>query len=51
MAARVSRLLHPARPLPAAASVAICLAAALLVTATPRCSSCKRLRAGSGLVG
>jgi len=34
MAARVSRLLHPARPLPAAASVAICLAAALLVAAT-----------------
>ena len=34
MAARVSRLLHPVRPLPATASVAICLAAALLVAAT-----------------
>jgi Zn-dependent protease with chaperone function len=31
--ARVSRLLHPARPLPAFAVAAICLAAALLVTA------------------
>jgi len=34
MAARVARLLHPVRPLPAAAVAAICLAAALLV-ATP----------------
>ncbi len=34
MAARVSRLLHPVRPLPATASVAICLAAGLLVAAT-----------------
>jgi Zn-dependent protease with chaperone function len=33
MAARVSRLLHPVRPLPAAAIAAICLAAALLVAA------------------
>jgi Zn-dependent protease with chaperone function len=31
--ARVTRLLHPARPLPAFAVAAICLAAALLVTA------------------
>jgi Zn-dependent protease with chaperone function len=34
MAARVVRLLLPVRPLPAAASTAICLAAALLVAAT-----------------
>ena len=34
MAARVARLLHPARPLPATAVAAICLAAGLLV-ATP----------------
>jgi Zn-dependent protease with chaperone function len=34
MAARVVRLLQPVRPLPAVASVAICLAAALLVAAT-----------------
>jgi Zn-dependent protease with chaperone function len=34
MAARVSRLLQPVRPLPPAASTAVCLAAALLVTAT-----------------
>ena len=34
MAARVARLLHPVRPLPATASVAICLAAGLLVAAT-----------------
>jgi hypothetical protein len=34
MAARVARLLYPVRPLPVAASVAICLAAALLVAAT-----------------
>jgi bla regulator protein blaR1 len=34
MAARVARLLQPVRPLPAAASTAVCLAAALLVTAT-----------------
>lgn len=33
VAARVTRLLHPARPLPALAVAAICLAAALLVTA------------------
>ncbi len=34
MAARVTRLFPPVRPLPAAANVAICLAAALLVAAT-----------------
>jgi Zn-dependent protease with chaperone function len=34
MAARVVRLLQPVRPLPAAASTAICLAAGLLVAAT-----------------
>jgi hypothetical protein len=34
MAARVARLLQPARPLPAVASAAVCLAAALLVAAT-----------------
>jgi bla regulator protein blaR1 len=34
MAARVTRLLQPVRPLPAAASTAICLAAGLLVAAT-----------------
>jgi Zn-dependent protease with chaperone function len=34
MAARVARLLQPVRPLPAAANTAVCLAAALLVTAT-----------------
>jgi Zn-dependent protease with chaperone function len=34
VAARVTRLLQPVRPLPAVASVAICLAAALLVAAT-----------------
>ena len=34
MTARVVRLLHPARPLPAVANVAICLAAGLLVTST-----------------
>jgi bla regulator protein blaR1 len=34
MAARVVRLLQPVRPLPAAANTAVCLAAALLVTAT-----------------
>ena len=33
MAARVSRLLHPVRPLPPAAIAAICFAAALLVAA------------------
>jgi Zn-dependent protease with chaperone function len=33
VAARVTRLLHPVRPLPAAAFLAICLAAALLVAA------------------
>jgi Zn-dependent protease with chaperone function len=33
VAARVTRLLHPVRPLPAAAVLAICLAAALLVAA------------------
>jgi hypothetical protein len=33
VAARVTRLLHPVRPLPAAAFVGICLAAALLVAA------------------
>jgi Zn-dependent protease with chaperone function len=33
MAARVARLLHPVRPLPAAAVAAICLAAALLAAA------------------
>jgi Zn-dependent protease with chaperone function len=33
VAARVTRLLHPGRPLPAAAVLAICLAAALLVAA------------------
>jgi hypothetical protein len=32
VAARVTRLLQPVRPLPAAALVAICLVAALLVT-------------------
>ena len=31
--ARVSRLMHPVRPLPTAAVAAICLAAALLVAA------------------
>jgi len=34
MAARVARLLQPVRPLPAAASAAVCLAAGLLVAAT-----------------
>ncbi len=34
MAARVSRLLQPVRPLPAAASAAVCLAAGLLVATT-----------------
>ena len=34
MAARVARLLQPVRPLPAAASAAICLGAGLLVAAT-----------------
>jgi hypothetical protein len=33
VAARVTRLLQPARPLPAAAVMAVCLAAALLVAA------------------
>jgi hypothetical protein len=32
VAARVTRLLQPVRPLPPAAVLAICLAAALLVT-------------------
>jgi Zn-dependent protease with chaperone function len=34
MAARVARLLQPVRPLPAAASAAVCLSAGLLVAAT-----------------
>jgi Zn-dependent protease with chaperone function len=34
MTARVTRLLHPVRPLPMAASAAICLASGLLVAAT-----------------
>jgi Zn-dependent protease with chaperone function len=34
MAARVARLLQPVRPLPAAASASVCLAAGLLVAAT-----------------
>jgi Peptidase family M48 len=34
MAARVARLLQPVRPLPATVNTAVCLAAALLVTAT-----------------
>jgi hypothetical protein len=34
MAARVSRLMYPVRPLPAVASVAISLASVLLVAAT-----------------
>jgi hypothetical protein len=34
MAARVARLLQPVRPLPAAASAAVCLTAGLLVAAT-----------------
>ena len=34
MAARVARLLQPARPLPAAASASVCLTAGLLVAAT-----------------
>jgi hypothetical protein len=33
VAARVTRLLQPARPLPTAAVMAVCLAAALLVAA------------------